>query len=252
MFRTLLKKELIAQLRTHRTLITLAVFFVAGLISPLLAKYTPLLLELVPDMPAEFASLIPEPTINDAVGQYLKNVSQFGVILVIVLNMGAVAVEKERGTAAMLLTKPVKPGMVILTKWLAGMVNLSVGLLLAAIGCAFYTTLLFEPFSLLNFLALNTLLLVFFGVYLSITLLASTLARTQAMAAALAFTGLALLLLLGASPRVQELMPGKLLVWGSSLVLGIEASAWWSLIAGIGIMFACIVLASVSFNREEI
>ena len=252
MFRTLLKKELFEQLRTHRALITVAVFFVAGLISPLLAKYTPLLLEMVPDIPPDFANLIPEPTIKDAVGQYVKNVSQFGVILVIVLTMGAVAGEKERGTAAMLLTKPVTPGMVVLTKWLAGMANILLGLILAATGCALYTALLFEPLDVQGFLALNVFLLVFLGVYLSITLLASALARTQAMAAGLAFAGLGLLLMLGAIPRVQDVMPGKLLDWGSALVSGTEAGAWWALIVAINIMLACIVLAAVSFNREEI
>jgi len=252
MFQTLLKKELFEQLRTHRTLITLAVFFVAGLISPLLAKYTPLLLQMVPDMPAEFANLIPEPSISDAVVQYVKNVSQFGVIVVIVLNMGSVAGEKERGTAAMLLTKPVQPGAVILSKWLAGMVNIVLGLLLAAVGCAFYTALLFEPLNLGNFLTLNSLMAIFFGVYLAITLLASTLARTQAMAAAGAFGGVALILLLGAIPRVKEAMPGRLLDWGTTRLLGAGTSAWLALGVSLGLIVLCLAIACVYFEGEEI
>ena len=63
-FRTMLRKEFREQLRTHKLLVAVAVFFVSGLISPILAKYTPLLLSVIPDMPPDFANLIPEPTVT--------------------------------------------------------------------------------------------------------------------------------------------------------------------------------------------
>ena len=44
MFRTLLAKEFLEQRRTSKLWIFLAVFFIVGCISPLLAKYTPDLL----------------------------------------------------------------------------------------------------------------------------------------------------------------------------------------------------------------
>ena len=119
MFQVLLKKEILETRRTSRLLVTLVVFFVVGLISPILAKYTPLILRSIPDMPAGLANAIPEPTVRDAIAQYVKNISQFGILLVILFSMGSIAQEKERGTAAMLLTKPVRRSEVILAKWLA-------------------------------------------------------------------------------------------------------------------------------------
>lgn len=252
MFRTLLRKELLELLRTHKVIITFAVFAVAGLISPLVAKYTPLLLENIPDMPPGFADMIPEPTTQDAIAQYVKNVSQFGVILVIVLTMGSLAGEKERGTAAMLLSKPVRPSAVIVAKWLAGILNILAGLSLAAICNFFYTYLLFEPLNLGDYFLLNALMAIFLCLFLSLALLASTLARTQAMAAAGAFAGLALVLLLGAIPRVKEAAPGKLLNWGSALVLGGDASAWAALGLTLALISLCVLGASLYFEREEI
>ncbi|MEA3440407.1 MAG: ABC transporter permease subunit, partial [Chloroflexota bacterium] len=229
MLRTLFKKEFRGAWRTYRLPITLAVLLAIGLISPLLAKYTPVILRSVPDMPAALADLIPEPTVGEAVAQYIKNISQFGVLLVIVVTMGIVAGERERGTAVMLLTKPVRPSAVILAKWLSAMLGLLMGLALAAGGCALYTMLLFEPIDAGAFLALNGLLYVFLGVSLTLALLASTLATTQALAAAGAFGLLVVMLILGALPRIGEYMPGELLSWGGTLFMDGGNSGWAAL-----------------------
>ena len=146
MFRTLLFKELREQRRTFRLWIMIGVLLVAGMMSPLIAKYTPLILGMVPDLPPAFAALIPEPTILDSFSQYVKNVSQFGLVVAIVLTMGVMAQETERGTAAMLLTKPVRRSAVVLAKWTAGLISLLVGLTLAAIAFTFYTLVLFGSF----------------------------------------------------------------------------------------------------------
>ncbi len=252
MLKTLLAKELREQQRTSKLLIFLAVLLISGLISPVLAKYTPELLRSIPDMPAALADIIPEPTLNDAAIQYVKNVSQFGVLLVIVLNMGIVAQERERSTAAMLLTKPVNRTAVVLSKWLVGMLLVAAGVTLAGIGCALYTAVLFESLPLREFLLLNALMVLFFGVYLSITVLASTIARTQSMAAAGSFGGLVLLLILGAIPRINEYMPGQLLAWGQSALLGANQPSW----GAFGVALALIVLtmgsACLYFNQAEI
>ena len=55
MFRTLLAKEFLEQRRTSKLWIFLAVFFIVGCISPLLARYTPDLLRSIPNIPPEFA-----------------------------------------------------------------------------------------------------------------------------------------------------------------------------------------------------
>jgi ABC-2 type transport system permease protein len=106
-FMHVLRKELLEQWRTYRFLIVAAVLVLFGLVSPLLAKVTPELLRSIPDVPAGLAESIPDPTVVDAVGQYVKNMSQFGILLALLLSMGMVVQEKERGTAAMMLTRQV-------------------------------------------------------------------------------------------------------------------------------------------------
>lgn len=252
MFLTLLKKELREQRRTHRLLIFLAAFALIGLLSPLAARYTPLLLRSIPDIPAGLAELIPDPTIKDAIDQYIKNFSQIGLLLVIVLTMGLVAQEKERGTAAMLFSKPVRRAAFVLGKWLASLSSLLAGLALAAAGCLLYTFILFEPLPVADFLALNALLAVFLGVYLTLALAGSALARSQSMGAVAAFVMVILVLILGSLPRVGDYMPGQLLAGGQALVMGGSFDAWPALagslvLAGLALLGACLFI-----EREEL
>jgi len=252
MFRTLLAKEFREQWRTWKMIVFLAVFLITGIISPVLAKYTPELLKMIPNLPAGLANIIPTPTLADSVAQYLKNTEQFGILLVILLTMGVMAQEKERGTAAMLLTKPVSRSAVVLAKWLAGMSIVVAGLIADGLACLAYTAVLFEPIPFGAFWALNLLLLVYLGVYLTVALMASTLARTQTIAAVGAFGGLIVLAILGSIPRLSDYMPGQLVNWGNSLVLKGDANAWPALIVSAGIIVLALVIACLRFEREEI
>jgi ABC-2 type transport system permease protein len=252
MFRTLLLKEFREQWRTWKVVVFLAVFLITGIISPVLAKYTPELLKSIPNLPAGLANIIPPPSVIDSVIQYLKNTEQFGILLVILLTMSVMAQEKERGTAAMLLTKPVRRSAMIIAKWLAGMIILLAGLLLDGLACLAYTAVLFEPLPFGSFWILNLLLLVYLGVYLTVALMASTLARTQAIAAAGAFGGLIVLIILGSIPRLGEFLPGQLVNWGSSLVMKNDVTSWPALGVSIGIMALALTIACLRFEREEI
>ncbi|MEZ0396541.1 MAG: ABC transporter permease subunit [Anaerolineales bacterium] len=248
-----LRKEWLEQGRTNRLLIVAAVLTAFGLASPLLAKFTPELLKSIPDMPLDLAALIPPPSVADAVAQYVKNMSQFGILLAVLMSMGAVAQEKERGTAALVLTRPLSRLEFLLAKFAALGLVFAVSLAAAALGCWYYTLLLFEPLAWGPFLALNGLMLVVFLVYIAVTLLCSTLARTQGAAAGLAFAALLLVAGVGSLPRLGEYFPGRLFEWGAGLALGRGGDpAWPALGVSLGLMIAALLAAWLIFRRQEV
>jgi len=251
-FMVVFRKEMQEQWRTHKVLIVVAVLFFFGLTSPLLAKYTPEMLAAIPNIPAGLSGIIPTPTVADAIGQYVKNLSQFGILLALLMSMGSVAQEKERGTAALILTRPVPRGTFLLAKFAGLALTFAVSLLLAGLGCWFYTYLLFEALPWGAFLAQNGLMLLVFLVYIAMTLLCSTLVRSQAGAGGLAFGGLILLAGLGAIPRLAEYLPGQLFSWGMSLSLGIEKTAWPALWVSLGLIVLFIGVAILVFQRQEL
>ncbi len=116
-FITVFRKEMTENWRTNRFLIITAVFVAFGLTSPLMAKFLPDLLKALPGVPAGILDAIPKPTVVDAVTQYVKNMSQFGILLALLMTMGLVVQEKERGTAAFFLTRPVSRTTFLLAKF---------------------------------------------------------------------------------------------------------------------------------------
>ncbi len=251
LFLVALRKELLEQWRTYRLLITAVVLVVFGLLSPLMAKYTPEILKVLPNG-EEIAKLIPAPTVLDSVAQYVKNTSQFGVIIALLLTMGVVAQEKDKGTAAMMLVKPLPRGAFLAAKFAALAITFAASLALAALACYYYTWLLFEALDLPRWLALNGLLLLFVLVYVAVTLFCSTLARSAAAAGGLAFGVMLLLAIPGSIPGVGEYLPGQLIAWGAGLMAGLTESYWPALWVSLGLILAALAGAWAVFKRQEL
>jgi ABC-2 type transport system permease protein len=218
LFITAVRKELWQQWRTKRVLVVTAVFLGFGLTSPLLARFTPELLRSI-EGAEQFAELIPRPTAADSVAQYIKNITQFGFILAILLGMGAVAGEKEKGEAALILSKPLPRWAFVMSKFVAQAAVYAVAFLLAALGAYYYTVLLFGDFAFGQFLAGNGLLLLWLLVFTAVTLLGSTIARSVGAAAGIALAGAVLLLVMGSIPQLAHFAPSGLVAWASQLGL---------------------------------
>ncbi len=246
-----LRKELMENWRTSRLIILAAVFILFGLTSPLLAKYTPEILKAVPGG-EQFAGLVPTPTMADAVAQYIKNIGQFGILLALLLSMGAIANEKEKGTAALVLVKPLSRGSFILSKYLGLVIIFFISVLLAGLGGYYYTALIFSPPDISAWITLNLLMWLVMLVYVAITLLFSTLVKSQAAAIGLSFATLLLLAAIGAVPSIASWLPNQLINWGASLFSPTPISAWPALWISLAIIFLSLFTAWLTLKRQEL
>ncbi len=208
------RKELRQAWRTKRILVVGAVFLIFGMGSPLLAKFTPEILKSV-EGAEMFANLIPEPTAADAMLQYIENISQFGFILAVVLGMGAVVGEKERGVAPMILSKPMPRWAFITSKFAAQTVVYLLGFGLAWIGAYYYTIILFGGLDFGGFALLNGLLLLWLLTFVGLSLVGSTLGASTAAAGGIGLLLSVALMLAGSLPRYGALFPGALLKWAT-------------------------------------
>jgi len=252
LFGLTLSKELTQQWRSRRALVVGIVFLLLGMGSPLLAKFTPEMLRMIPGAES-FAGLVPTPTAVDALGQYIKNLTQFGFILAVLLGMGAVAGEKERGTAALILSKPLPRWAFVVPKFVAQSLVYLVAFGVAALGAAYYTSLLFEPLALGPFMFGNLLLWVWLLTYAAVTLLGSALAPSTGVAAGIGFGGAVVLLLAGSIPRYGALAPAGLVAWASQLGLAQPAPANGGALAASAVwIVVCVVVAVAVFETQEL
>ena len=252
-FSVFLRKELREMVRNNRVLVVAAVFLVLGIISPLTAKYTPELLKAIGTGQPGVQITFPTPTVADAIAQYLKNVAGTGIFVAILLPMGMVAREKERGTAAFVLTKPVSRAAFLGAKLVALLVLLGVGVLLAAIVTYIYTAILFEPLSLGGFIGCSALVLLSLVAYGLLTFLGSTLVSSQLAAVGIGLAAWVLISIIGISPAAAQYTPAGLMEPASALARGTTPEHL--LLSVVANLILCVVVAAIAwlaFRRQEL
>jgi ABC-2 type transport system permease protein len=246
------RKEWKELIRTYRLLVVAIVLAFFGLTSPLAAKLIPEVFALIPVNGMDISQLIPTPTVWDAIAQYIKNMPQFGIILSLLVTMGTIAQEKDKGTAAMMLVKPLPRSAFIGAKFLVIATMFAISLAVAGIGCYYYTLLLFEAMDVVAWLVLNGLMLVYVLVPIAITLFCSTLFRSQIAAGGTALGIVLAIALLGSIPWLSKYLPGELVTWGARLMHGDTTTSWVAFGVSIGLVVVSLLGAWLTFRGQEL
>jgi ABC-2 type transport system permease protein len=249
--RLLLGKEVREQVRTLRLPVVLIVFAILGLISPLTARYIREIIDAIGG--DQFEGIVPDPVVGDAIVQFTKNVGQFGVVIAILVTMGAVAGEKDRGTAAFLLTKPLSRGSFLVAKMIAIVLLLALGIAVAGSLCWIYTAILFEALPVTGYVAAMALVWLSLAVFAAITFLASVTARSSIVAGGVGLGALVVAGILGALPGVGSNLPTHLWRAADLLALGTVPDALIGpVVAAVAMAVVALGLAAWSFERQEL
>ena len=250
----LVRKELLESWRTLRIPIIGGLFLLVGLTSPLLAKFLPEIIKAaagdqLPSIP------IPTPVPADAAAQLWKNLAQFGAFAAIILAMGAIAGELDRGTAAFVLSKTATRGAFLAAKVAAIAIVLAVCTLMAVLVGWFYTAVLFEPPAIAGWIAFAALAWLGLCAWAAITFLGSTVTGSTAAAAGIGFVALLVLSLVSAIPTISQVGPGGLAAPALAMASGAAVSAGDVLapvLTTVLLIAAALGLATWSFRRREL
>jgi ABC-2 type transport system permease protein len=252
--RTLTRKELTESLRTRRLPVVVLLFAGLGILSVLTARYLPEILDLALGEQAG-AIPIPPPTVADAVTELQDNVGQFGALTAIVLAMGMVAWERERGTAAFILTKPATRGAFLGAKIMSLGIVLGIATAVAVAIAWVYAAVLFEPLPVAGWVVLAWLVWLGLMAWATITFLASTVLRSAAAAAGVGIVAVLVISLVSAIPAIGRWLPAGLGPSAAALATGgtIESGDLLTAIAGTcAIIGASLLGAWLAFRRQEL
>jgi ABC-2 type transport system permease protein len=249
LFLVLINKELLEQWRSGRLIILLAIFLFFGIASPLTAKFMPSIVSSI--IKGQNITInIPEGTWKDAITQFVKNISQMGVFIIILLSMGVVAKEKENGTASFLLVKPVSRNLFILSKFssqfIVRLVSMCVGFLTAVL----YTNIFFGSFSMILFAKIASVLLLYLIVIQFIAIFFSVLIKTQILAGILAFITTLLLSAASILGKPGIYSPSHLLD-ESQTVLKESVINWQPFVGSLVVIICCIGFSIRIFRNWE-
>lgn len=255
--RVLIRKELLEQWRTMRLGVVAIVYVGFGILSPVLAKYTPEIVgALLPAQQAQ-AMHLPAPTTADAIAQFMKNIGGNLMLAPILLAMTMIAVEKERGTAAFVLTRAASRAAFVTAKLVALGATLAVAFVLSGVAAYAYTAWFFPAPDPVGFAGLIVLLWLSQLALGAVTLFGSVLVRSGIAAGGFGLGALAVFTILSVLPTIGQYTPLGLQGIGGAFALGkgvpdVVGGPLGPVVVNVGIVAAATVAAWGIFRRQEL
>ncbi len=248
----LFKKEFTELWRTSKVLIVAIAFLFLGMSGPVSTKLLPELLKSVGSDNNFQIVLLSQMTAADAIVSYFNNMYQLPVLVLILIAMGTLAGEREKGTHILVLTKPVTRTQFILTKYFSYLALIAGGVFLTALGAGYYTLLLFNSFSVVDYLVLNLSMLAFMAFILALVIFCSSLFRTSVGAGGLSFLIFVVFSLgLNLLPNSDKFSPLAFLSKSKDIMVG-KASLDTLLVPSlVGIALAVVTIALACFIAEK-
>jgi hypothetical protein len=246
------KKEFLEQLRTYKWLLVFSILFIFGMISPLLAKLMP---ELLGSMQLEgMKIIIPEPTIMDAYVQYFKNLTQMGILMLLLVFGGTISNEIMKGTLVNILAKGLPRHTVILSKYTAAVALWTTGYALSAITAYGYTCYLFPNASVQN-LIFSLFCLWLFGCFvIALIFLSSTLTTGNFGGLIVSAVILIIMLMVSSLPATAKFNPVMLAAKNTALLDGSQSVKGLMITVMITafLTLACLYCSVLLFRRKKL
>lgn len=212
------KKELQEQIRTYKWLIMLAVFFLIGMMSPVLAKVMPDMLSGMKINSVTFT--VGEVKVSDAYAQFFKNAVQMGIFALLLVFGGTLSNELAKGTLINILSKGLPRYTVLLSKYTAAVVLWTVGYVLSVLTDFGYTLYLFKDATVDNLFFSNFCLWLFGCFVLALIFLSSTLIPGYFGGLVFTFIIIIAMLTVNALPNVLNYNPITLASVNTALIKG--------------------------------
>lgn len=212
------KKEFREQIRTYKGLVFLVIFAIFGIMGPLLAKLMP---EILSSLGTEGMMItLPGPTYLDSYGQFFKNLTQMGIVVLLLILSNLLSAEFSKGTLINILSKGLSRPIVIFSKFLSATVLWSLCLVVSALITFGYTQYLFGDHPLNNLLFSILCLWLFGLLIIGLILLFSTLLKKSYLVVLGTALVLIVLLTMMVFPQLAAFNPAALVSNNMALLTG--------------------------------
>lgn len=251
-FLSLLKKEAIEGARTKKMISTFILFLLIGLISPLTAKLTPMILQSIATGNIDIN--VAPPSEIDSWTQFFKNISQIGMFGLAIILSSQMSNEFQKGTLINLLSKGLPRYQVVLSKIFYNFILWFLAYFCSFIITYFYTKYFFGiSFPIRNIL-MAALLPFIFGLFLiSLEILAGVISGNVIGTLILTAIGIVIQLILSIRDEIVKYMPIALIEKPVNLIKGIGYDDYYvPIITGSILLILCIAISIAVINKKQI
>jgi len=252
-FRVLATKEFHEGVRSYRFWVLLGVLVFFGLLSPLTAKFLPEILGST--LPPGVTLELPPPTFFDSYDQFFSNLAQMGVLTVILVSMGVVADERAKGTAVLVMVRPVSRAGFVLAKVAVQWLMMTVAVVASTAGALAYTYVLFPDAEATGFIIAVLGWVALLAALIALTVLFSVLFSSGVVAGVSAFGSYILLSILPVFGNgLDQFTPGAVSGVGGQIISGASGTdaMIWPVITSLILAAAATAGAVAIFKRQEL
>lgn len=246
------KKEFMENTRTYKMLILFTVFFIFGVMSPLMAKLTPEILKSYAVEGMQMTS-IPVPTAKDCYMQFFKNNGQMGLLILVLMFGSTLTREYSKGTLINVLTKGLSRKAVIFAKYTVASVLWTLSILISLLTTYGYTVYLFPKDKVYHLIQSVGCLWIFGLFLLAVIMFVSTLVKNGSSCLLLTAIIICALFTINIAPVVVPYNPLFLASCNNDMLaqnydFTVVKSVIVTLIAIVGLIGSAVVV----FNKKKI
>lgn len=248
----MLVKELKELTRSYKLLFVPLAFALLGLSQPLTFKLLPRLMESASNLPPGAVIDIPMPAPGEVVASALGQFNQMGILILVLVAMGAIAGERATGVAATVLTKPVGRGEYLSAKAIAYGLLAAVSGLVGMAATTYYTQVLIGDVNWADAMIGTLLYLPNLLLAVAVTLCCSAFMKTPLAAGG---TGLAAVVVLNMVPKylgsfIAGAYPGALSEAANKAIAG-QAFAPGRPVTGVLLVVVLALVAGWAVLRRQ-
>lgn len=247
---TLWRLEWLRLARTHRWMVILGTYLLFGIMGPLTAAY---LQDIIGRFGGDVTIIAPDPRPADGIIQFISNASQLGLLAVVIVGVGALAVDARPEIAAFLRTRVPRASTLLLPRYLATVTVAAVGLMVGTGTAWVLTTLLIGGLPVAGMLVGTVYGVLYLAFAVAVLAAVSGFTRSQPTTVFAALAILLALPLVGLLPALEPWLPSELLSAVAAMVDGAGAGDFARSIATAVVATAgLLALSTHRFARREL
>lgn len=248
------KKEFLEHFRSAKIFILTGVFVLFAIMSPAIAKFTPILIEMLSESMAQGNMEITtgEVTAIDSWLQFIKN-APISLVVFVLLESNIFTKEYQKGTLVLALTKGLKRHTVLISKTFVMLILWTAEFFMCYILTYIINDILWDNSVAENLMFTAICWWVIGIMTICLSVLFSVIAKSNIIV--LAGTGGVILAsyLIGTLPKISRFMP-TLLMNSNSLVFALEEVNYYipALIIAISVSLALLIFSVPFFNKKHL
>ncbi|MGM8216304.1 ABC transporter permease [Bacillaceae bacterium W0354] len=254
-FQIMLRKELLENWRNFKWIWMPIVFIIFAIMDPITTYYLPIIMESVGGLPEGATFSIPMPNPAEAVLMSFSQLGTLGVLIIVVISMGAISGELKSGVYELILSKPVHYGNYITSKFISLSLISIVSLLIGILASWYYVNLLFGDLSLTKVLVATLFYACYLLYVIGVVILVNTLFKSPG---AVAFISIIIIVVINLFSSIYQ----HLLTWSPALVSDhvfdyllngkIFSDLWISALVALIISIGCLIFATTILKNRAL